>query len=807
MKKNLVSFSTTSALVLSSLSGVVTPMVHADQNGAGEGITITTSEKNEKKEEANQSNQSSQASETSQTHASEEKENKKVEETTTSSTTKEQNASSVPVPEQKNTLADEVIQHATDAVNNLFDGNGAKVGNTKAQIDAAKQQVESLPDSDQKTALLEKVNQAQKAYDTLMQKWQVANETMDKHFIDGDIGNPKGSFTTEEMIDLAEKLGELPYINIPFLEGYTTNELQEKYDQLIAVSNATPVVDRLFFNGKPSTNNTQNDINTALNLVHRLVDGPYKDRLLAKVQEAQKAYNDAHIVQDPAEKQAVEAVNQLFNGDTPKESNTQEAIDEARRKVDAVNNISPVKAQLLKKLEIAQAALDDRVNAFKVDVYHYGNVHMTGEYSGKIKKFKLIVDGKEYTPGFKLLANNKFQLYIGKRIPSTTKTVTVKSFDSNGKETGTREVAVQSPKLTVEEYTVGKDYIKGQIAGEAKQFKLIVDGKEYTPGFKLLENNNFEVYAKNKVTVDSKKVILKVLNAEGIEIGMQEITLNAPSLVVDYYKVNTDYITGSVTGNVKKFKLIVDGKEYFPGFKLLKNNRFEVYAKNKVSATSKTITLVSLDEQGKEILSKQVSILNSAIEDALTIVNNLFDGNGAKVGNTKAQIDAAKQQVESLPDSDQKTALLEKVNQAQKAYDTLMQKWQVANETMDKHFIDGDIGNPKGSFTTEEMIDLAEKLGELPYINIPFLEGYTTNELHEKYDQLIAVSNATPVVDRLFFNGKPSTNNTQNDINTALNLVHRLVDGPYKDRLLAKVQEAQKAYNDAHIIVLPKGNK
>ncbi|EOA3467954.1 immunoglobulin-like domain-containing protein [Enterococcus hirae] len=399
------------------------------------------------------------------------------------------------------------------------------------------------------------------------------------------------------------------------------------------------VVDRLFFNGKPSTNNTQNDINTALNLVHRLVDGPYKDRLLAKVQEAQKAYNDAHIVQDPAEKQAVEAVNQLFNGDTPKESNTQEAIDEARRKVDAVNNISPVKAQLLKKLEIAQAALDDRVNAFKVDVYHYGNVHMTGEYSGKIKKFKLIVDGKEYTPGFKLLANNKFQLYIGKRIPSTTKTVTVKSFDSNGKETGTREVAVQSPKLTVEEYTVGKDYIKGQIAGEAKQFKLIVDGKEYTPGFKLLENNNFEVYAKNKVTVDSKKVILKVLNAEGIEIGMQEITLNAPSLVVDYYKVNTDYITGSVTGNVKKFKLIVDGKEYFPGFKLLKNNRFEVYAKNKVSATSKTITLVSLDEQGKEILSKQVSILNSAIEDALTIVNKNVPSSLAYVKINKSGCD------------------------------------------------------------------------------------------------------------------------------------------------------------------------
>ncbi len=37
--------------------------------------------------------------------------------------------------------------------------------------------------------------------------------------------------------------------------------------------------------------------------------------------------------------------------------------------------------------------------------------------------------------------------------------------------------------------------------------------------------------------------------------------------------------------------------------------------------------------------------------------------------------------------------------------------------------------------------------------------------------------------------------------------INQFVDGPYKDRLLAKVQEAQKAYNDAHIIVLPKGNK
>ncbi|WP_241546271.1 immunoglobulin-like domain-containing protein [Enterococcus villorum] len=788
-KKNLVSFSTASALVLSSLSGVMAPLAHADQQGVEEGITITSSEEKKKNNESDE------------TSTSDKKvtDFKKTEEST--SDTVEKTASSEDIPEQKNKATDEAIQNATATVNNLFDAIGAKVSNTKAQIDAAKQQVTSLPESEQKTALLEKVAQAQQAYDTLMKKWQVANETMDKYFVDGDIGNPKGELTTEEVVDLAQKLGELPSENITFLEGYTTKELWKKYDQLIAVSNAIPYINRLFINGKPNKNNAQHEISTAFSLVNRLVDGPVKQKLLEKVQEAQQAYNDAHAgTQDPAEKQAMEAVTQLFNGDTPKDTNTQEEIDAAKKKVEAVNDLSPQKTKLLEKIAIAQAALDDRINAFKVDSYCYGNVYMTGQYSGNIKKFKLIVDGKEYTPGFRLLPNNQFELYIGKKIASSTKTVTVKSFDEKGKEIGTREVSVQSPQLTVEEYTVGKDYIKGQVVGEAKKFQLIVDGKEFSPGFKLLANNNFEVYAKNKVTTSSKKVILKVLNAEGVEIGMQEITTKTPSLDVNYYKVNTDYITGSVTGNVKKFKLIVDGKEYFPGFKLLKNNQFEVYAKNKVSTTSKSITLVSLDEQGKEIVSKQVPIMSSTIEDALTTVNNLFDGNGAKVSNTKAQIDAAKQQVISLPESEQKTALLEKVAQAQQAYDTLMKKWQVANETMDKYFVDGDIGNPKGELTTEEVVDLAQKLGELPYKNITFLEGYTTKELWEKYDQLIAVSNAIPYINRLFFNGKPSQNNTQHEISTAFSLVNKLVDGPVKQKLLEKVQEAQQAYNDAHII-------
>ncbi|MGX7174654.1 toxin Cry1Ac domain D-VI-related protein, partial [Enterococcus ratti] len=65
-------------------------------------------------------------------------------------------------------------------------------------------------------------------------------------------------------------------------------------------------------------------------------------------------------------------------------------------------------------------------------------------------------------------------------------------------------------------------------------------------------------------------------------------------------------------------------------------------------------------------------------------------------------------------------------------------------------------------------------------------------------DQLNYVLNVTPLVDRLFINGKPKPNNTQNAITYALGRVNEMYDGPYKQKLIEKIQEAQQAYNSAH---------
>ncbi len=344
-----------------------------------------------------------------------------------------------------------------------------------------------------------------------------------------------------------------------------------------------------------------------------------------------------NIPNDQNVKKATEAVKLLFDEIGAKTSNTQAKINEVKLQVMELTE-SVQKTKLFEKIVQAQEMydskqtkmtnskekngqkeFDEKTPSCTIDPYIYGNVYMTGAYEGEINQFKLIVGDKEYTPGFTLLPNNQYKLYIGKKIPPSIFSVTVKIFDKKGKETSSQNVSVQAPKLTINNYTLGENYVKGEFIGDVAKFKLRVgttgSTKEYTPGFRRLANNQFEVYAKDKILRGSKRVVLVALNSEGDLLKSGLVRVQSPYLDINDYKLGNEYITGTYAGAVKKFKLVVDGKEYFPGFKLLKDNQFEVYAKNKVSALTKSITLISLDEQEKEIVSKQVVFIDSTNKD------------------------------------------------------------------------------------------------------------------------------------------------------------------------------------------------
>ncbi|MEY8446697.1 toxin Cry1Ac domain D-VI-related protein, partial [Enterococcus ratti] len=170
------------------------------------------------------------------------------------------------------------IDDATAAVNRLFDSKQQpKPTNTQAQVTAAKVKVDLLPKCSKKTMLLEKVEIAQQALD------------------------PSGS-------------------------------------EAAKVQAATEAVNALFNGETPKPENTQEQINAAKAKVEALKDGNTKTALLAKIQKAQQAL-DASAGEEAAKVQAAtEAVNALFNGGTPKPENTQEQINAAKAKVEALKD-------------------------------------------------------------------------------------------------------------------------------------------------------------------------------------------------------------------------------------------------------------------------------------------------------------------------------------------------------------------------------------------------------------------------------------------------------------------------------------
>ena len=511
------------------------------------------------------------------------------------------------------------INKATVAVNNLFNDNQVpKPNNTSEQVNAAKALVNALPYSQAKEDLLAKVAKAQNALDEI--QVNAATEAVNALF-NGDTPKPEN---TQEQIDAAKaKVDALANSDAKtaLLAKITTaqNALNAEVEKENA---ATEAVNALFNGDTPKPENTQEQINAAKAKVDALTNETVKTALLAKITAAQQALDEA--TEEAAKVQAAtEAVNALFNGDTPKPENTQEQINAAKAKVDALK-ASETKTELLAKIQKAQEALEEKSKqTLTLNPYTLGDQYVTGTITGNIKKFQLIVNGQTYEPGFKL-KNGKLEVYVGNRVPEGTTEFTLKAFNPAGTQVASQTVQVQAPSLSVDNFVLGSEYMTGSYQGNSiNKFRLTVDGKVYEPGFKL-ENGKFEVYIGSKITGSSKVIKLEALDKAGKTIVEQNVTVEAPQLTINEYIRGNEYLTGTVAGEgVKKFKLIINGQESFPGFKLT-DGKFEIYVGNKVPANVNSIKVVGIDKTGQEIVSQDVNVQNPELQPNEYLAGNEY---------------------------------------------------------------------------------------------------------------------------------------------------------------------------------------
>ena len=511
------------------------------------------------------------------------------------------------------------INKATVAVNNLFNDNQVpKPNNTSEQVNAAKALVNALPYSQAKEDLLAKVAKAQNALDEI--QVNAATEAVNALF-NGDTPKPEN---TQEQIDAAKaKVDALANSDAKtaLLAKITTaqNALNAEVEKENA---ATEAVNALLNGDTPKPENTQEQINAAKAKVDALTNETVKTALLAKITAAQQALDEA--TEEAAKVQAAtEAVNALFNGDTPKPENTQEQINAAKAKVDALK-ASETKTELLAKIQKAQEALEEKSKqTLTLNPYTLGDQYVTGTITGNIKKFQLIVNGQTYEPGFKL-KNGKLEVYVGNRVPEGTTEFTLKAFNPAGTQVASQTVQVQAPSLSVDKFVLGSEYMTGSYQGNSiNKFRLTVDGKVYEPGFKL-ENGKFEVYIGSKITGSSKVIKLEALDKAGKTIVEQNVTVEAPQLTINEYIRGNEYLTGTVAGEgVKKFKLIINGQESFPGFKLT-DGKFEIYVGNKVPANVNSIKVVGIDKTGQEIVSQDVNVQNPELQPNEYLAGNEY---------------------------------------------------------------------------------------------------------------------------------------------------------------------------------------
>ena len=429
---------------------------------------------------------------------------------------------------------------------------------------------------------------------------------------------PKPNNTSEQVNAAKALVNALPYSQAKEDLLAKVAKAQNALDE-IQVNAATEAVNALFNGDTPKPENTQEQIDAAKAKVDALANSDAKTALLAKITTAQNALN-AEVEKENA---ATEAVNALFNGDTPKPENTQEQINAAKAKVDALK-ASETKTELLAKIQKAQEALEEKSKqTLTLNPYTLGDQYVTGTITGNIKKFQLIVNGQTYEPGFKL-KNGKLEVYVGNRVPEGTTEFTLKAFNPAGTQVASQTVQVQAPSLSVDKFVLGSEYMTGSYQGNSiNKFRLTVDGKVYEPGFKL-ENGKFEVYIGSKITGSSKVIKLEALDKAGKTIVEQNVTVEAPQLTINEYIRGNEYLTGTVAGEgVKKFKLIINGQESFPGFKLT-DGKFEIYVGNKVPANVNSIKVVGIDKTGQEIVSQDVNVQNPELQPNEYLAGNEY---------------------------------------------------------------------------------------------------------------------------------------------------------------------------------------
>ncbi|EMG27662.1 lipoprotein [Listeria fleischmannii 1991] len=285
------------------------------------------------------------------------------------------------------------------------------------------------------------------------------------------------------------------------------------------------------------------------------------------------------------------------------------------------------------------------------DKYELGNANLTGTFTGDVKSADLYVNGVyQYSGGS--FDSNPFSFYLKSGLNlKADDVVELRAYDAPYGTSPRKEVdrdsftiakAATQGTITPAKYTVGDAYITGTYTGDVKQADLKINGSYITSGGEF-EDGKFSFYVGNKVKAgqDVKLAAFDDINPaprkQLDEKPVQVATVATQGTVkLNPYTEGDTHITGTYTGDVEQFHLVVDDVDKtYGGEKNESNHTFSYYVGGSTIKAGSKVTIQAYDSTvfaNMNYLDEDTVVAKSAVDTNGEFTSVEFDGKNHIVG-------------------------------------------------------------------------------------------------------------------------------------------------------------------------------
>ncbi|MBC2025320.1 immunoglobulin-like domain-containing protein, partial [Listeria booriae] len=207
-------------------------------------------------------------------------------------------------------------------------------------------------------------------------------------------------------------------------------------------------------------------------------------------------------------------------------------------------------------------------------------------------------------------ANGSYSITIPKQAAGTVISAQ-QTLNNKTSAAATTTVISTQTTLTADSFTIGVDnYIKGTYTGSSVA-KLAIEVNGTVQQKITATGSPYQYYAKGKVTAATDQVYVISYNANGDQLKRVKVDVKSPTagtLIPDTYYLGSDnYVTGTLSGDIVKFSLTVNGVETSK-INVTTAPTFRYYANNLIRSLTDIVTVNGYDNTGKLLDSKPVTV-------------------------------------------------------------------------------------------------------------------------------------------------------------------------------------------------------